>query len=116
MDKREHGTGSPDFEEAVPSEALRVRRLADLHDAGLTRRGVERELRTGSIERVRRGIYVPPTDDDEVRWRQVLAANMAHGGRGSALSHRCAAYFHRFDGYGGLPIAERYEDLSIATA
>lgn len=57
MDEREHGTESPDFEEPVPSEALRVRRRADLDDAGLTRRGVERELRTGSIERVRRGIY-----------------------------------------------------------
>lgn len=38
---------------------------------------------------------------------------MAHGGPGSALSHRCAAYLHRFDGYLGLPIAERSEDLSV---
>ena len=61
MDGREHDTESPDFEEPGTSESLRVRRRADLDDAGLTRRGVERELRTGSIERIRRGIYVPPT-------------------------------------------------------
>lgn len=99
----------------APTDAapIRLQRRSDLDRAGFTRRGIERELRTGTIERIHPGIYVPTTVDDEFRWRQQMAANLARAGDGSALSHRCAAFLHRLDGFRDLEIARRSDDLSV---
>jgi very-short-patch-repair endonuclease len=73
-----------------------VRRSTLLRN-GVASAAIQRNVRVGTWHRVRSGIYVVGPGDANRPWLQALATEIVWAGPGALLSHRAAAFLHRFD-------------------
>ena len=81
-----------------------VRRLS------ASKRTVDAQRRSGRLDSVYRGIYLPKRAENAERaWLNHLSARIERAGPGSAASHRAAARIHGLDGFDRA--SERYLDV-----
>lgn len=69
---------------------------------------IQRMVRHGTWHRVRSGIYVVGPGDPKRPWLQSLATEAVWGGPDALLSHRAAAFLHKFD-----DTASTWRDITV---
>lgn len=87
-------------------EPIDIRPTSSFAKEGWTRHDLSRAVREGALQRVRRSIYAPTTDQDaEARYLRQIAAACERWHDDCAVSHVSAAVLH------GIPVRRNVFDL-----